>query len=340
MTARARPQPAAGDNLLTVSNREQRPNSHDRGTISRRTLLLGSAAAGVGVAASARPANALTYGTKTLAEHRALPIAWGYPFNETATRGAGVDGYPGESYSGHIGIDLFTSPRTGVAVGAVAAGLVVTVGDDGEEGRGVYVVIDHGMDIRSEYLHLERGSVPVRIGQRVDRWATLGRTGWTGDVRPKTSSSAHLHLAILSGPYRGGVVWNPSWLIEEAQLPDGSYPISHPVYEEDTMAYPFHVDNKHLFMLAPGFVKHFSEYAPAVLTRDLVSSDGKWTTISAGDFLRQLDSFGVPRAMVDASQGRVYDVSTGQMAIGGMWSWAREAQQNTRAILAALNNRP
>lgn len=290
--------------------------------------------------AASQPASALTYATKTSAEHRALPIAWGYPFSQTATRGAGVDGYPGESYSGHIGIDLFSSPRVGVPVLAVAAGLVVAVGDDGEQGRGVYVVIDHGMDIRSEYLHFDRGTLVVRAGQRVERWSPLGRTGWTGDVRPKAPSSAHLHLAILSGPHRAGVVWNPAWLVEEAPLPDGSYPISQPVYEEDTMAYPFHVDNKHLFMLAPGFVKHFSEYGPAVLTRDLVTSDGKWTAISGGDFLRQLDSFGVPRAMVDVSQGRVYDVSTGQMAVGGMWSWAREAQQNTRAILAALNNRP
>lgn len=302
-------------------------------------MLIGSALAGIVAVARPEAAQAVTYVTKSRADHRALPIVWGYPLATSAVRGNGVDGYPGPTYTGHMGCDYFTAPRVGADVLAVADGRVIAVGDDGERGRGVYVVIDHGASVRSEYLHLERGSPKVATGQRVSRWTRLGQTGWTGDVAPKTATNAHLHLAILTGPNRTGTVWNPEWLVESAPLPDGTAPITQPAHEDDSMAYPFHVDGRHLFMLAPGFVKHFSEYSPAILTRDIVSPDGTWISITGNDFIRQLDSFGVPRSMVDLTQGRVFDVSTGQMAVGGMWSWAREAQQNTRAILAALQTR-
>lgn len=248
----------------------------------------------------------------------------------TAVRRAGVDGYPGDTYAGHQGVDYFPTSGAGATVTSVADGRVTTVGDDGERGRGVYIVVEHAAGVRSEYLHLERNSPTVIPGRKVQRGTALGRVGWTGDVRPKKAASAHLHLAILSGAYRTGTVWNAAWLIDD----------NPPRPEEDEdMAYPFIVDNTHLFMLAPGFVKHFAEYAPAIRTRDVISADGEWIPIAAADFIRQLDSFGVPRNMVDAGSGRVFDVSAGQMIPGGMWSWAREAQQNTRAILAALQTR-
>lgn len=319
------------DTVLTVTSADD-----SEGRVTRRSLIVGSALAGLTVLSSPVEARAATYATPSRTEHRGLPIVWGYPFAAPARVGNGVDGYPGASYPGHIGRDYYTTPRVGTPVLAVADGRVTATGDDGERSRGVYVVIDHGSDVRSEYLHLDRGSTLVRIGQRVTRWTPLGRTGWTGDVSPKSATNAHLHLAILSGPHRTGTVWNPEWLVDDAPLPDGTLPPTEISHEEDSMAYPFHVDGRHLFMLAPGFVKHFSEYAPAVLTRDIVSADGKWIAIGGADFLRQLDSFGVPRSVVDLSQGRVLDVSTGQMAVGGMWSWARESQQNTKAILAAL----
>lgn len=304
--------------------------------LTRRSLIVASALASLTVVTTPAEARAATYATRSRTEHRGLAIVWGYPFASTARAGNGVDGYPGATYPGHIGRDYYATPRVGSPVLAVADGRVVATGDDGERGRGVYVVIDHGSDVRSEYLHLDRGSTLVRAGQRVNRWSPVGRTGWTGDVSPKSATNAHLHLAILSGPHRTGTVWNPEWLVDEAPLPDGTLPATDISDEEDSMAYPFHVDGRHLFMLAPGFIKHFSEYAPAVLTRDIVSADGKWIAIGGGDFLRQLDSFGIPRSVVDLAQGRVFDVSTAQMTVGGMWSWARESQQNTKAILAAL----
>ncbi|OWP22622.1 hypothetical protein CBF90_06940 [Microbacterium sp. AISO3] len=198
--------------------------------LSRRTVLLGSVAAGSLVLASAAPARALTYTVKTPAEHAALPIVWGYPFASRATRGSGVDGYPGQTYSGHIGADYYVNPRIGTTILAVADGTVTAVGDDGDVSRGVFVVVQHAAGVRSEYLHMQRGSPLVSVGQRVFRWTPLGRTGNTGDVRPRTEANAHLHLAIFSGPHRTGTVWNPAWLIEGAPLPPSSALEATPVY--------------------------------------------------------------------------------------------------------------
>ncbi|WP_424447369.1 peptidoglycan DD-metalloendopeptidase family protein [Microbacterium arborescens] len=198
--------------------------------VSRRSVLLGTVAAGSLVLASAVPAQALTYTIKTPAEHAALPITWGYPFATRASRGSGVDGYPGQTYSGHIGADYYVTPRIGTTILAVADGTVTAVGDDGDLGRGVFVVVQHAAGVRSEYLHMERGSPRVSVGQRVFRWTPLGRTGNTGDVRPRTVSNAHLHLAIFSGPHRTGTVWNPAWLIETAPLPVTSATDATPVY--------------------------------------------------------------------------------------------------------------
>lgn len=168
--------------------------------------------------AAAPPAHALTYSIKSRAEHEALPIEWGYPFWERGTIGSGVDGYPGSTYPDHIGTDFYASPRVGTAVLAVADGVVTAVGDDGDRGRGVFVIVEHAAGIRSEYLHLDRGSVSVKSRQRVSRGTPLGLTGHTGDVRPRTVGNAHLHLAIFSGPHRTGVVWNARWLVDQAPI--------------------------------------------------------------------------------------------------------------------------
>lgn len=208
--------------------------------MSRRTLLLGGVAAGSVVLASAEPARAYTYSIKTPAEHAALPIVWGYPFAARAERGSGVDGYPGSTYSGHIGADYYATPRVGSTILAVADGTVSAVGDDGDSGRGVFVVVQHAAGVRSEYLHMDRGSPRVSVGQRVFRWTPLGRTGNTGDVRPRTVGNAHLHLAIFSGPHRTGTVWNPAWLIEGAPLPTTAPGGAAPVHRFWSATYQGH----------------------------------------------------------------------------------------------------
>ncbi|WP_191089270.1 peptidoglycan DD-metalloendopeptidase family protein [Microbacterium radiodurans] len=223
-----------------MSVNEESPRRGERPVVSRRSLLIGSVAAGAVVLAGAAPARALTYRVATPAEHAALPIVWGYPFTTRGDRGSGVDGYPGATYSGHIGADYYASPRVGTSVLAVADGTVTAVGDDGDVSRGVFVVVQHAAGVRSEYLHLERGSTAVTVGQRVLRFSPLGRTGNTGDVRPRTIANAHLHLAIFSGPHRTGTVWNPAWLVETAPLVGSGTPGTTPVYRFWSSRYQGH----------------------------------------------------------------------------------------------------
>ncbi|MDD7930366.1 peptidoglycan DD-metalloendopeptidase family protein [Microbacterium thalli] len=151
-----------------------------------------------------------------------------------------MDGYPGPTYGGHIGADYYVDPRIGTPILAVADGTVTAVGDDGDVSRGVFVVVQHAAGVRSEYLHMQRGSPRVSVGQRVFRWTPLGLTGNTGDVRPRTVANAHLHLAIFSGPHRTGTVWNPAWLIEGAPLPTTSPTQPTPVYRFWSATYAGH----------------------------------------------------------------------------------------------------
>ncbi len=217
-----RPRPAAPETDLSVGGcygapvpPSDAPVSHP---ITRRSLLWGSLAGGASILAGTAPAQALTYTVKSEAEHAALPIRWGYPFWSRGSVGSGVDGYPGQTYSGHIGTDFYASPRVGTAVLSVADGTVSAIGDDGNGGRGVFVVVEHAAGVRSEYLHLDRRSVSVSRRQRVTRGTPLALTGNTGDVRPRTVGNAHLHLAIFSGAHRTGTVWNARWLVERAEL--------------------------------------------------------------------------------------------------------------------------
>jgi len=118
-----------------------------------------------------------------------------------------------------------------------------------------------------------------------------------------------------------------------------------PVQEEETdMPYPIFLDNRHLLVIGPGFISHLSTNTPiggqatrnpprgpADLTRDIITPAGahNWIGLDAPNFLAQLDSFGIPREVVDVATGHVLDPSTGTRRAGGVWSWARVAAQNT-----------
>ena len=45
-----------------------------------------------------------------------------------------------------------------------------------------FVRIDHGDGYESLYFHLRENSVPVTVGQKVQRYTNLGLTGWTGNA--------------------------------------------------------------------------------------------------------------------------------------------------------------
>lgn len=85
----------------------------------------------------------------------------------------------------HQGIDIAV-PR-GTDVVAPHGGTVIMAGDAGKSGN--LIRIDHGNGVVSAYAHLD--GFNVKIGQRVEAGAVIGKSGNTGN-----STGAHLHYAI------------------------------------------------------------------------------------------------------------------------------------------------
>jgi murein DD-endopeptidase MepM/ murein hydrolase activator NlpD len=85
----------------------------------------------------------------------------------------------------HGGIDIRAA--TGAPVHASAAGRVVLAEDLYYSGRAV--IIDHGLDVFSLYLHLDE--FVVSVGDEVGRGQLIGRVGSTGRV-----TGPHLHWGI------------------------------------------------------------------------------------------------------------------------------------------------
>jgi murein DD-endopeptidase MepM/ murein hydrolase activator NlpD len=86
----------------------------------------------------------------------------------------------------HAGIDLVAP--VGVAVSAAASGRVTWAGYRAG-GWGLLVTIAHRDGVRTMYAHLS--SVAVRLGQRVEIGARVGRVGATGDA-----TGPHLHFEV------------------------------------------------------------------------------------------------------------------------------------------------
>ena len=127
------------------------------------------------------------------------------------------------TYQGHDGIDIrlldLAEQRAGIAVLAAAAGRVAGLRDGqpdisirspgaasvvGKEcGNGV--VVDHGGGWVTQYCHLARGSVGVKVGDAVAAGQPLARVGLSGDTE-----FPHLHLTVRHGgravdPFAPGV---------------------------------------------------------------------------------------------------------------------------------------
>ena len=62
--------------------------------------------------------------------------------------------------------------------------------------RGYYIEIKHINGFISRYLHLKKGSILVKVGQKVVKGQSLATTGMTGNA-----DGVHLHLAILKNGY-------------------------------------------------------------------------------------------------------------------------------------------
>ncbi|MGZ3752695.1 MAG: peptidoglycan DD-metalloendopeptidase family protein [Mucilaginibacter sp.] len=62
-------------------------------------------------------------------------------------------------------------------------------------GMGNHIIIDHGNGEFSELLHLEKGSLKVKAGDRVKPGQLVGAVGFSGDA-----TSPHLHYTVMNGP--------------------------------------------------------------------------------------------------------------------------------------------
>ncbi|WP_293676644.1 M23 family metallopeptidase [uncultured Phenylobacterium sp.] len=114
-----------------------------------------------------------------------------------------------QTYNAHSGIDIrlpsMVALRRGVAVLAAAPGKVARLRDgvadisiraegapsvaNAECGNGV--VVDHGGGWETQYCHMARGSIVVKVGQPVVAGTALGRVGLSGNTE-----FPHLHLSV------------------------------------------------------------------------------------------------------------------------------------------------
>lgn len=86
----------------------------------------------------------------------------------------------------HDGLDI--EARIGDPVFAAADGKVITTGFDSEHGN--YIVIDHGRQLQTMYLHLSK--FDVKPGDAVQKGDLIGRVGTTG-----RSTGPHLHYQVM-----------------------------------------------------------------------------------------------------------------------------------------------
>jgi murein DD-endopeptidase MepM/ murein hydrolase activator NlpD len=108
----------------------------------------------------------------------------------------------------HLGFDLAVTSR--IAVVAANAGTVLNASWLGIYGN--CVIIDHGMGVQSLYGHLS--SFDVKVGDKVTRGQTIGRSGMTG-----LAGGDHLHFTMLVGGRMVNPVewWDAHWIADRVQ---------------------------------------------------------------------------------------------------------------------------
>ena len=108
----------------------------------------------------------------------------------------------------HLGEDLASLVNSPVYAGN--NGVVVYA-----EPLGIYgqtVILDHGLGVFSSYSHMSQ--IDVKVGDKLDKGAVLGRTGTTG-----LAAGDHLHFAInLQGEFVDPLEWwDPHWLKDQVE---------------------------------------------------------------------------------------------------------------------------
>jgi len=170
------------------------PVSGDRGG-SAAEMDRGGSAGTVAV-----PGSRLSRSARTAdAAERSMGLRLKLPFPEGET----YEVYQGKGGSfSHSGLNRYAFDfglPEGTPVLAAAEGRVVRVKQDSGQGgtrpddyaRGNTVILDHGQGLFTQYLHLQKNSVPVREGDLVRAGQVIGRSGNTG-----FSSVPHLHFQV------------------------------------------------------------------------------------------------------------------------------------------------
>jgi murein DD-endopeptidase MepM/ murein hydrolase activator NlpD len=105
----------------------------------------------------------------------------------------------------HLGFDLAVTSR--VPVVAANAGTVLNASWLGIYGN--CIILDHGMGVQSLYGHLS--SFDVKVGDRVTRGQTIGRSGMTG-----LAGGDHLHFTMLVNGRMVNPVewWDSHWIAD------------------------------------------------------------------------------------------------------------------------------
>ena len=108
----------------------------------------------------------------------------------------------------HLGFDLAVTAN--VPIVAAEGGTIVHASDLGIYGN--CVVIDHGLGVQSLYGHLS--SIGVKVGDRVEKGAEIGRSGMTG-----LAGGDHLHFTMLVGGQQVTPVdwWSTQWFADRVQ---------------------------------------------------------------------------------------------------------------------------
>lgn len=108
----------------------------------------------------------------------------------------------------HLGFDLAVNARAPI----VAANAGTALHADWLGIYGNAIVIDHGMGVQSLYGHLS--SFGVKVGDRVTRGQTIGRSGMTG-----LAGGDHLHFTMLVGGRMVNPVewWDSHWIQDRVE---------------------------------------------------------------------------------------------------------------------------
>ena len=105
----------------------------------------------------------------------------------------------------HLGFDLAVTAN--VPIVAAERGVIVHASDLGIYGN--CVVIDHGLGVQSLYGHLS--SIGVKVGDKIEKGAEVGRSGMTG-----LAGGDHLHFTMLVGGQQVTPVdwWSTQWFAD------------------------------------------------------------------------------------------------------------------------------